>query len=296
MNTTLNRSLSDKTVDVLLYAILTLFGLATLFPLYYVIVMSLTPLEEIIRQGGFVVWPSQFTFEAYKHILSSNRIPKAMGVTMFITVAGTAMNLMFTTMLAYPLAKKFIPGRNAVLFLVVFTMLFSGGLIPLYILVSSLNLTNTYWALLVPGLISAFNLLIMKTYFEGLPAELEEAAKVDGCGDLYTLVKIILPLSMPIMATLGLFYGVQHWNGYFHAIMFIQDKEMMPIQVVLRSMIAAANVSAELEAIDSGGIQQLPPATIKMAAVVIAIVPIIMVYPFLQKHFIRGFLLGSIKG
>jgi putative aldouronate transport system permease protein len=283
-------------VDGILYVILTLIGIATVFPLYYVVVMSVTPLEEVIRQGGFVMVPSQISFEAYEHIFSSKRIPRAFLVTVFITVTGTALNLLFTTMLAYPLAKKFIPGRNVVLFMVVFTMLFTGGMIPLYILVSSLHLIDTYWALLLPGLISAFNLLVMKTYFEGLPGELEEAAKVDGCGDIRTLASIILPLSMPIMATLGLFYGVQHWNGYFHAIMFINDKEMMPIQVVLRRMIEAANVSSELEAANPVQIQELPPATIKMAAIVVAIAPIIMIYPFLQKHFIKGFLLGSIKG
>lgn len=290
------RSASDRVVDWFLYVFLTLIGIVTVFPLYYVVVMSLTPLEEVIRQGGFVVLPSRISFEAYEFIFSSQRIPRAFLVTVFITVSGTALNLLFTTMLAYPLSKPFIPGRNAVLFMVVFTMLFTGGMIPLYILVSSLNLIDTYWALLLPGLISAFNLLVMKTYFEGLPGELEEAARVDGCGEIRTLVSIVLPLSMPIMATLGLFYGVQHWNGYFYAIMFINDKEMMPIQVVLRRMIEAANVSSELEAANPVQIQELPPATIKMAAIVVAIIPIIAVYPFLQKHFIKGFLLGSIKG
>jgi len=242
------------------------------------------------------VFPSQISFEAYEHIFSSRRIPRAFFVTVFITLTGTALNLLFTTMLAYPLSKKWIPGRNAVLFMVVFTMLFTGGMIPLYVLVNGLGLIDTFWALLLPGLISAFNLLIMKTYFEGLPGELEEAARVDGCGEIRTLASVVLPLSMPIMATLGLFYGVQHWNGYFHAIMFINDKEMMPIQVVLRRMIEAANVSAELEAVNPMEIQEMPPATIKMAAIVVATAPIIAIYPFLQKHFIRGFLLGSIKG
>lgn len=296
MSYILKATKKDRIVDVFLITLLTVFGLATLFPLYYVVVMSLTPYVEVIKNGGFVMFPDSLTLDAYKQILTSARIPRALGVTIILAVGGTALNLLITILLAYPLAKKQIPGRNFFLFMIVFTMLFSGGLIPLYLIVSSLGLNNTLWALIIPSLVSAFNMLIMKTYFEALPAEMEEAARVDGCGEFRTLIQIILPLSMPILATLGLFYGINHWNTYFHAIMFITDKHLQPIQVVLRSMITTPNVGTELQLTNQQQVQRLPPEMVKMATVVVTILPIIMIYPFLQKHFIRGFLLGSIKG
>lgn len=295
MSFILKKTKSDYVVDFFIYLSMTLFGLATLFPLYYVVVMSITPIAEVLRNGGFVVWPNEVTFEAYKYIFSSDRIPNALKITVLITVVGTFFNLVVTMFLAYPLSKRFLPGRNIVLIGIVFTMLFSGGLIPLYLIVRATHLLNTIWALIIPGLVSAFNMLIMKTYFENLPAEIEEAAKVDGCSDMQTLFKIVLPLSMPIIATLGLFYGVGHWNEYFKGIMYLTDKDMMPIQVVLRNMIVTPSVSTEL-GINASDLQQLPPETVKMATVVVAIIPIILVYPFLQKYFVKGMLLGSIKG
>jgi ABC-type sugar transport system, permease component len=287
---------ADKWIDGIIYTVLAVFGLMTLFPLYYVVVMSLTPYSEVLRNGGFVLLPTALTLDAFETILSSRVVPRAFQVTVFVALAGTLLNLTVTTLLAYPLSKKFIPGRNAVLLALVFTMLFSGGLIPLYLVVRATGLTNTLWALIVPGLVSTFNLLIMKTYFENLPAEVEEAAKVDGCGDVQTLVRIVLPLSAPIMATLGLFYGVNHWNAYFPGIMYLRDKSLYPLQVVLRNMIQTPNISQELAVNNPLLVQTLPPETIKMAAVVVAIVPVMVIYPFLQRYFIRGMLLGSIKG
>jgi len=287
---------ADRAVDALIYAVLAVFGLLTLFPLYYVVVMSLTPYSEVIRNGGFVVLPSTLTLDAYETILSSRVIPRALRVTVTVTLAGTFLNLLVTMLLAYPLSKKYLPGRNPVLLALVFTMLFSGGLIPLYLVVRATGLINTLWALIIPGLVSTFNLLIMKTYFENLPAEVEESAKVDGCGDLQTLVRIVLPLSAPIMATLGLFYGVNHWNAYFQGIMYLNDRALYPLQVVLRNMIQTPNVSQELMVTNPTMIQQLPPETVKMAAVVVAMAPVMAVYPFLQRYFIKGMLLGAIKG
>lgn len=296
MSLVLKPTKTDRVIDTVFITVLSLFGLTTLFPLYYVVVMSVTPFIEVIQNGGFVLLPKSLTFDAYKQIFSSPRIPRALGVTVLLTVCGTFLNLLVTMLLAYPLSKKKIPGRNLVLFTIVFTMLFSGGLIPLYLIVSSLGLSNTIWALIIPGLVSAFNMLIMKSYFEGLPEEIEEASRVDGCGELRTLFQIVLPLSMPIIATLGLFYGINHWNTYFHAIMFITDKALQPIQVVLRSMIITPNVGTELQMAGQNQMVRLPPETVKMATVVVTILPIILIYPFLQKYFLKGFLLGSIKG
>lgn len=295
MSLVVHKSKGDKAADGVIYALLTLFALLALFPLYYVFIVSVTPYIEVTRHGGFVIWPDHFTFQAYKEIFGSPRIPNALKVTVFITVVGTLLNMIVTTLLAYPLSKKFVPGRNFILMALVFTMLFSGGIIPLYMMVRSLGLYDTVWALVVPGMVSTFNLLIVKTYFENLPEEVEEAAKVDGSGDISTLFRIVLPLSAPIMATIGLFYGVTHWNEYFKGIFYISDKSLMPMQVVLRSMIQSPNVSTELS-LNSLVLDALPPETIKMAVVVVATLPLLIVYPFLQKYFVKGALLGSVKG
>ncbi|SCW33804.1 putative aldouronate transport system permease protein [Paenibacillus tianmuensis] len=291
----LKKTKSDRIVDAVIFAVLTVFCLATLFPIIFVFVMSITPYTEVLKNGGFVIFPKTVTFEAFKTIFSSNTVPKALQVTVFITVVGTVCNLAVTTMLAYPLSKKFLPGRNVVLLGVVFTMLFSGGLIPTYLTVKATGLMDTLWALIIPGLVSSFNVLIMKTFFEGLPYEIEEAAKVDGCSDIGTLIRIVLPLSLPIMATLGLFYGVNHWNAYFGGVMYLNDRSLYPLQVVLRNMIVSPAVSQEL-AVPQSALNAMPPETIKMATVVVAIVPVLIVYPFLQKYFVKGMLLGAVKG
>lgn len=289
------RTKSDRAVDAVIYVVLGLFALATLFPLYYVMIMSVTPYTEVLRNGGFIIFPVKYTFHAYQEILSSQRIPDALWLTVKITALGTLMNLTVTTLLAYPLSKRSIGGRNWILMAIVFTMLFNGGIIPLYLVVRGLGLYNTIWALVVPGMVSTFNMLIMKTYFEGLPQEVEEAAKMDGCGDFATLFRIVLPLSAPIMATIGLFYGVNHWNEYFKGIIYVSDRELYPMQVVLRNMIQSPSVSQELS-INSMLVSQLPPETVKMATVVVTIIPVLIVYPFLQRFFIKGMLIGSIKG
>ncbi|MGO4268429.1 carbohydrate ABC transporter permease [Paenibacillus sp. TAF58] len=295
MTIVLKKKTPDKIFDVLLYAGLGLFCLATLFPLYYVFIVSVTPYTEVLRSGGFVLFPSVFTLDAFRTVLGSNVVPKALQVTLFITLAGTILNIIATTALAYPLSKKYLPGRNTMLLAIIFTMLFSGGLIPVYMIVKALGMMNTLWALVIPGMISSFNLLIMKTYFEGLPHEVEEAAKVDGAGDLATLLCIVLPLSLPILATLTLFFAVGHWNTYFAGIMYLHERELYPLQVVLRNMIIAPSVSQELS-VPQSELQSLPPETVKMAVVVIAIVPVLVLYPFLQKYFMKGMLIGSIKG
>lgn len=296
MTSVVSKSVWDRVADVFIYGILALFGFMTLFPVYYVFVVSLTPYSEVLRNGGFVIYPTRITFDAFQAVFSSQTVPQALKITILVTVLGTFLNLLVTTLLAYPLSKRYIPGRNFILLGIVFTMLFSGGLIPLYLVVRGTGLMNTIWALIIPGLVSSFNMLIMKTFFENMPHEIEEAAKVDGCGDVSTLVRIVLPLATPIMATLGLFYGVGHWNAYFSGIMYLNDKTMYPIQVVLRNMIQTPNVSQELAIANPMLLQTLPPETIKMATVVVAIIPVLVIYPFLQRYFIKGMLIGAIKG
>lgn len=274
----------------LLYGLLSLVAAIALFPMLYVISVSLTPFSEVLKHGGFMIVPRQVTFSAYAAFLQSHQIPDAYKVTVYVTVVGTAVNLILTLLMAHPLSKKDLPGRQPLLLLIVFTMLFSGGVVPTYLAVKATGLINTVWAMIIPGAVSAFNLLLMKTFFEQLPAALEEAAKIDGAGDLTVLSRVILPLSAPMLATIGLFYAVSHWNTFFAAIMYINDAKLHPLQVVLRSILrTAASPEMALE-------ETLPTETLQMAAVVLTALPIMCVYPFIQKHFTKGVMLGSIKG
>ncbi|MFD0872399.1 Inner membrane ABC transporter permease protein ycjP [Chlamydia abortus] len=295
MNTQI-KTTGDRLIDALFYTILTLIGLATLFPMYYVVIMSITPLKETIRNGGFVLFPSEVTFSAYRAIFESPRLPQSLKITTLITVLGTFLNLVFTLLLAYPLSRKQMPGRKLCLFLIVFTMVFNGGLIPNYLVVKEFGLLDSIWALIIPSLIATFNLLIAKTFFENMSIEIQEAAKIDGCNDLQTLFWVVLPLSKAIIATIGLFYAVAHWNEFFAGIMFITNDKLYPLQVILRDMLQQPNMSVEMMSQVQGLEAELPPFSIRMAMVVATTLPILFVYPFVQKYFTKGVMLGAIKG
>jgi putative aldouronate transport system permease protein len=214
-------------------------------------------------------------------------------VSIYITTVGTLINLVFTALMAYPLAKPHLRGRQVIMLGVLFTMLFSGGMIPTYFVVKALHLTNTLWALMIPTAISAFNLIVLKNFFQQIPDGLEDSAKIDGCNDVGVLFRVVLPLSMPAMATFALFYAVAHWNQFFNAILYINDNTKWPIQVLLREIVILASGRIGDTEIDDADIQ---PLTIRMAVIVFATLPILVVYPFLQKHFAKGVMLGSVKG
>lgn len=288
-----NITLGERADAAAIYLVLIVLTVLCLFPLLYVLVLSFTPEAEIVRRG-IVLFPEKITLAAYKEMLGpGNGLLDAYRVTLFRTVVGSALCLFFTAITAYPLSRKYLPGRSAFLLYIVFTMLFSGGLIPTYLLVRYLGMLDTVWALIVPGLISAFNLVIMKGFFEQLPVELEESARVDGAGEMGVLIKIIAPLSLSVIATIGLFYAVWHWNSYFDAVLYIRHADGMPLQVVLRNLLLNVKaMSAELLNED----QPVGTLGLQMAAVVLSTVPILAVYPFIQKHFTKGVLLGSIKG
>jgi putative aldouronate transport system permease protein len=280
----------DKIYVAIVYAILSILAISVVFPILYVISVSLTPYSEVLKNGGFAIIPTKVNFDTYVTFLQDSIIPRAYKVTMFITIVGTLVNLLITTLMAYPLSKKNMPLRNVILMLVVFTMLFSGGIIPTYLVVKSTGLINSLWAMVIPGTVATFYLLIMKTFFENLPESLDEAAKIDGASEMRILWQIVLPLSMPIMATVGLFYAVGHWNEFFAAIIYISDNAKYPLQVVLRGML----VQSELPEMDFERV--VPTESLKMAAVILSTLPILVVYPFIQKYFTQGALLGSIKG
>ncbi|MGO4698413.1 carbohydrate ABC transporter permease [Paenibacillus sp. 2TAB26] len=266
-----------------------------LFPFINVIAVSFSS-SRAINAAEIFMWPVDFNMEAYLKLLKDGQLIVAMKNTIIITVIGTALNMIFTIIAAYPLSKARLKGRNVMLMAILFTMLFSGGLIPNFLLINSIGLTNTYWALWLPALISAYNMFVMKSFLEGLPDEMEESAAIDGAGDFTILWRIILPLSKPVIAALTLFYAVGWWNSYMNVLIYIRSTDKVSLMVKLYQMIDL--VSPELLRGSGEGVSQISitPEGIRAAAVVFAIVPILCVYPFLQKHFIKGVLLGSIKG
>ena len=292
-----NATVGSRIFDVLNYLIVTLIAITTIIPFIYIIGASFATEYEIATRPMFFI-PQDITFDAYRYIFSSNKILRGFGNSVFITVFGTAINLFFTVTMAYALSKNRLRGRNFFLNMVIFSMFFSGGMIPGYIVVANiLNMKNTYWSVLLPGAISAYNMMIVKNFFQGIPQELEESASIDGCTDIGVLWKIVLPLSLPVLATFGLFYAVGHWNAYFSAMIYMTGaKEKWPLQVLLRELIIMSNGSAGDMANMDPEFVQPPEQSVKMAVIVVSTVPIMCVYPFLQKYFVKGVMVGALKG
>ncbi|TBL78518.1 carbohydrate ABC transporter permease [Paenibacillus thalictri] len=276
-----------RLVDCANLAFLSLVGVMTVLPFAYIVVSSFSATEALI--------PTVFTLDGYRYIFSTKTLLRGLGVSIYITVVGTLLNLLFTSLMAYPLARKTLVGRSPLLLLVLFTMLFSGGMIPTYFIVKGVGLIDSLWALMLPGAISAFNLIVLKNFFQQIPDGLEESAKIDGANDLQILTRIVLPLSLPAMATFSLFYAVGHWNAYFNAVLYLNDAAKWPVQVLLRQIVilSQGNIGDSTQMDQDAVIQ---PQSVKMAVVVISTIPIMLVYPFLQKHFAKGVLLGSVKG
>ncbi|PWV90543.1 carbohydrate ABC transporter membrane protein 2 (CUT1 family) [Paenibacillus cellulosilyticus] len=289
------RTPAGITFDVFNYIVLGLFATAAILPFLYVIAGSFASDAELTKRAVFLI-PETFTLNAYKFIFSTDTIVKSIGVSIYVTTIGTLVNLAFTVTMAYALAKRGLMGRNLVLNLVIFSMLFGGGMIPTYLVIRDLHLLDTYWALMLPGAINAFNLIIVKNFFQELPPELEEAARIDGCTEIGLLLRIVLPLSAPVLATFTLFYAVGHWNDFFSSLLYLNDPQKWPLQVLLRQIVLLSQAAAgDLNSMDPNFVKP-PEQSIKMAVIVVGTVPILMVYPFLQKHFAKGVLLGSVKG
>ena len=292
-----NKTVGSRIFDIVNYAFLTLVAFTTILPLLYVIGASFATEYELATRPMFII-PRDVTLDAYRYIFSSNKIGVAFANSVFITVAGTAINLFFTVTMAYALSKTRLRGRNFFLNMVIFSMFFSGGMIPGYIVIANiLGMKDSYWSVLLPGAISAYNMMIVKNFFQGIPQELEESASLDGSNDIGILWKIVLPLSLPVLSTFGLFYAVGHWNAYFGAMIYMSGaREKWPLQVLLREIIILANASAgDLNNMDPNFVQP-PEQSIKMAVIVVSTVPIMCVYPFLQKYFVKGVMVGALKG
>lgn len=274
--------------------LLAMFALITVVPFIHVISSSFASVADY-NSRTFLLFPTEFSLKAYSYIFTTNALPKSLGITVLITVVGTLTSLLLTTLFAYPLSRNRFHFRRTIMFLIVVTMIFQGGMIPDYLVVKELGLLNSYWSLILPRAIIAFYLIIMINFFKNIPEELEESAKIDGCGDLRMLFRIIIPLSLPAIATLTLFYAVLQWNTYMHAILYINDTERWPIQVLLRQIVMVSQAGF-VEQGSIAGESSIPPETVKMAVITVATLPILIVYPFLQKYFAKGALVGSVKG
>ena len=286
-----HNSIGSRIFDGFNYFILSFYAVVALVPLLYVIGASFSSGAELAAKG-FVIVPSHPTLESYKWIFSTNDLKNSLLVSTFVTVVGTIINMVLTSMTAYPLADKNLPGRKVLMTLITFTLVFNAGMIPSLITVRLLGLYNSIWALIIPGAISSWNLIVLKNFFQQLPAELTESATIDGCTDFDILFRIVLPLSAPALATFSLFYAVSNWNSFTAAIIYINDTNKWPVQVVLRNVIMAA----QMIGINDSSTATPPTETVKMAVIVVATLPILVVYPFLQKHFVKGVMLGSVKG
>jgi putative aldouronate transport system permease protein len=282
----------QKTFSAFNYIFLSALSLSMLLPFLHIFAGSFSS-GQAIMEGRVTIWPVDFTMDNYRAVLLDKEIWRSFGVTVYITVFGTLLNLIFTSLMAYGLSKPDLKGRKFIIFLVVFSMIFSAPLIPSYLIVKYLGMLNTLWSVLIPGLISAFNLIIMISFFQNIPQDLLDTAKMDGAGEYRILWSVVLPLSLPSLSTIGLFYAVGHWNGYFAALLYIRDQKLFPLQVKLRQLIVESDAEQMLQ---TAALTVQSIEGIKMASILVATVPILVIYPFVQKHFVKGSMLGSIKG
>ncbi|WP_309120120.1 carbohydrate ABC transporter permease [Paenibacillus sp.] len=284
----------SKLFDMANIALMLGLVFVTFYPIYYLFIVSVSDGNAVMR-GEVAFWPIQMNWSTYSLLFEDPSILRSYANTILYTVVGTTINVVCTAMCAYPLSKPHFYGRGFFTLLIVVTMFFSGGLIPSYLLVQKLGMLNTMWALVLPGAISVWNMIIMRTFFQGIPNELYESAEMDGANELVSLIRITLPLSKAIMATMGLFYAVGHWNSFFGAMIYLDDKDKFPLQIILRNMVVLGEMSGQTQEI--GGIYSAVTATnIKYAVIIVAVVPILLVYPFIQKYFVKGVMIGSLKG
>jgi len=289
----MKKSWDDVLFQVLVNLFLVSILVAMILPLWRVFVMSVTPLNYIDTKT-FGIWlnPAIWDFEPYKQLLSHPSFLRATTNSAIITLGGVTINMLLTVPMAYALSNRRLPGRKVVITLVLIPFLFNAGMIPTYLVVSGFDLIDTYWAVILPGAINITNLLIMKSFFESLPDELEEAARLDGANDLQVLARVVLPLSKPILLTIGLFYLVGHWNEFFNAILYLNDANLQPLPVLLRNILLASNIN---EYVESGAFSSASVHAIKAASVFLTMLPMVIIYPWIQGYFTKGTLLGGVK-
>jgi putative aldouronate transport system permease protein len=289
---------ADRFFKLLCYFYLSLALIIVVYPLIYIISASVSD-PKFVNSGEMWLFPINLTFEGYERVFQNEQIWLGYKNTIIYTAAGTAVNLMVTIPAAYALARKDFVGRGFIMGMMLVTMFISGGLIPTYIIVKSLGLMDSMWALILPGAASVWNIIVCRTFFQtSIPNELEEAAKIDGCSNFNLFLKIILPLSAPIIAVMALFYGVGHWNSYFGALIYLRDQDLYPLQLVLRQILVLQEMSADMSGATAEALQRKAEIAdiVKYAVIIVATLPIIIVYPFMQRFFVKGVMIGSVKG
>ncbi|NOU66162.1 ABC transporter permease subunit [Paenibacillus sp. LMG 31461] len=290
----MKRSIGEHTFDIINTVLLISLSIITIYPLIYVLFASLSDPSFVVQNRGLLFYPHGFTTKAYQLVFENPNIGKAYLNTLFYVVVGTAINILLTSLGAYGLSRQNVMWKSTIMFLIVFTMFFDGGLIPMYMLVDNLGMLDTRWAIIIPSAVSAFNLIVMRTAFQAVPVSLEESARIDGANDWTILFRVVLPLSMPVVAVMILFYGVSHWNAWFSATIYLQTRELLPLQIILREILIANDTSNMLTGIDTGD-KAMVGETIKYATIISSTVPILFLYPFLQKYFVNGVMIGAVK-
>ncbi|GBG09264.1 sugar ABC transporter permease [Paenibacillus sp. MY03] len=289
-----SRSFGERLFDSLNALLMIALMAVTLYPFLYVLFASFSSPAELMQHRGLLLAPEGFSLQAYKLVLADPMIASGYFNTLFYVIIGTALNILLTSFAAYGLSRRGTLLGNKVMFAIVFTMFFSGGLIPHYLIIKNLHLFDTRWVMILPTAISTWNLLVMRTSFQQVPVALEESARIDGANDFTILFRIFLPVSLPILAVMTLFYGVQHWNSYLDAMIYLRDRELYPLQLILQEILIANSTDQMMTTVsdfDKGLVQE----TIKYATIIVATVPILLLYPFLQRYFVKGVMLGAIK-
>ena len=292
--------LSDRIMYIFIYAFLIMLTFVTFYPFWNALVISLNKGMDT-AMGGVTFWPRSFSLENYEVVFKDKRLLNGFGVSVMRTIIGTILSILMTSIFAFGLSKRELMGRKFYMILCIITMYFSGGLIPSFLLIRSLGLMNSFWVFIIPGLISVWNMIIFRTFFNGLPAGLEESAKIDGCGNWGTFFRIVLPLSGPVIATLSLFTAIYHWNDWFTPSIYITNENLLPIQTMLKQILNSNIMSEQMSNLDAAAqsqmskMQSVTSKSLSMATMMVATLPIIMVYPFVQKFFVKGVLVGSLK-
>ncbi|OME96885.1 MULTISPECIES: carbohydrate ABC transporter permease [Paenibacillus] len=289
-----SKSVSEILFDSANVILLCLLSIVTLYPFLYVLFASISTPAEFVQHRGILLWPKGFSLDSYRMVFENPNIIRSYMNTIFYVVVGTTLNILMTALGAYGLSRKNVMWKSTIMMLIVMTMFFDGGLIPKYLLVKNMGLIDTYWALIIPSAMTTWNLIIMRTAFQGVPDALEESARIDGASDWTILFRIIIPLSLPVIAVMVLFYGVWHWNKWFDALIYLRDRDLFPLQLILREILIQNDTSSMMTSV--GGGDRMPVGeTIKYATIMVATLPILFLYPFLQKYFVKGVMIGAIK-
>ncbi len=288
------RSAGGRAADIVIHGVLLVVLVLTVAPFYYMVVLSFARFEDVAG-GAFYLIPKHIDFASYKLILEDDTMLRAFLVSTVVTVIGTAVSMLVTTSAAYALSKKGLPGRNAIFTYIIVTMFFSGGLIPLYLVMKDLGFVDSYLVMIIPLSLNTFFLILMKNYFLTIPESLEESAKIDGANDILIMFRIVIPIAAPIMATISLFYAVAYWNDWWFPMLFLQDPDKYPLQLLLRKIVIEQEMANRLDRVSVMFGRHYYRLSVQMATVAIATLPILLVYPFVQKYFARGIMIGAIK-